>query len=206
MSYTASSAPVRGALNPSEYELIDSDPHFNRVVGYMRPSDYAVWGASAVGFPLALVGMERLQSSAGPYKAATKIPGGAIRFTTFLGLTGGFLWAYIRSSQRFLGWQENAREVKLDRYEIKKSLSQEKLPYHENESLLDDRLQDLANRNSQNSVTLLAFVPFFNFAHHPYHGVNIAKYYETRPGEESWGFDNLKPFEEIKAKYTKKIE
>ena len=34
--------------------LIDSDPHFFRVVRYMRPSDYAVWGAAAVSAPGAL--------------------------------------------------------------------------------------------------------------------------------------------------------
>lgn len=206
MSYTANSIPVRGAAAPTEHELIDLDPHFNRVVGYMRPSDYAAWGATTVAIPAALVGLERLQSSLGPYKAPTKLPGGALRFTTFVGFTAGFLLAYIRSSQRFLGWTENAREVKMDRFEIKKLLSEEKLAYHENESLLDDRLQDLANRQSQNSVALLAILPWFNFAYHPYHGVNIQKYYETRPGEEAWGFDNLKPYDEIKAKYAKHIE
>lgn len=206
MSYTANSIPVRGPSAPTEYELIDLDPHFNRVVGYFRTSDYGVWAASTAGFPLALAAMERLESSAGPYKAPNKIPGGALRVATFLGLSGGFLLAYIRSSQRFLGWKENAREVKLDRYEIKKSLSEGKLPYHENESLLDDRLKDVANRNSQNSVAIAAIIPWFNFVHHPYHGINIQKYYETRPGEEDWGFGKLTPYEEIKAKYAKHIE
>ena len=36
------------------YPLIDSDPHFFRVVRYMRPSDYAVWGAAAAAAPGAL--------------------------------------------------------------------------------------------------------------------------------------------------------
>lgn len=206
MSYTANSIPVRGATAPTEYELIDLDPHFNRVVGYFRTSDYAAWGAATAALPGALLGLEKLQSSAGPYKAPTRVPGGPLRLMTFLGFSAGFLLAYSRSSQRFLGWTENSREVALDRFEIKKSLSEGKLPYHENVSLLDDRLKDLANRNSQNSVAMLAIIPWFNFVHHPYHGVNIAKYYETRPGEENWGFDNLKPYEEIKAKYTKHIE
>jgi hypothetical protein len=32
------------------YPLIDADPHFTRVVRYMRPSDYTTWvGATALG-------------------------------------------------------------------------------------------------------------------------------------------------------------
>lgn len=35
---------------PRPYPLIDSDPHFSRVVRYMRPNDYALWaGAAAAG-------------------------------------------------------------------------------------------------------------------------------------------------------------
>jgi hypothetical protein len=34
----------------TEYQVIDIDPHFNRVVKYFRPSDYAVWaGTTATG-------------------------------------------------------------------------------------------------------------------------------------------------------------
>jgi len=36
------------------YELIDSDPHFSRVVSYMRPSDYAVWGGGTAAAPAAI--------------------------------------------------------------------------------------------------------------------------------------------------------
>lgn len=36
------------------FPLIDSDPHFKRVVSYMRPSDYAAWGGATVAFPSAL--------------------------------------------------------------------------------------------------------------------------------------------------------
>ncbi|KAK6198561.1 NADH-ubiquinone oxidoreductase [Scheffersomyces amazonensis] len=205
MSYTDSTLPVRSDPPQGDYELIDVDPHFKRVVGYFRGSDYAAWGAATVGMPLALQAWERLEPAAGSLKAPGKVPAGALRTATLLGFLGGFYLAYSRSSQRFLGWSENAREVKKDRYEIKKLLSQGKLPYHENESVLDDRLKDVANRNSQYSFTLLAIFPWFNIAHHPYHGVSIQKYYVNRPGEEEWGF-NLKPYEEIKAKYAKKIE
>ena len=36
------------------YRLIDADPHVTRVVSYMRPSDYAVWGGSTAAAPAAL--------------------------------------------------------------------------------------------------------------------------------------------------------
>lgn len=205
MSYTNSYQPVRSDPPAADYEVIDVDPHFNRVVSYFRGSDYGAWAASTAAFPLALLAWERLEPLAGAFKAPGKVPAGTLRTATLVGFVGGFYLAYVRSSKRFLGWSENAREVSKDRYEIKKLLSEEKLPYHENESVLDDRLKDIANRNSQYSFTLLAILPWFNLANHPYHGVNIEKYYENRPGEEAWGF-KLKPFDEIKAKYAKNIE
>ena len=36
------------------YQLIDADPHASRVISYMRPSDYAVWGGSTAAAPAAL--------------------------------------------------------------------------------------------------------------------------------------------------------
>lgn len=205
MSYTKGYQPVRSDPPVSDYELIDVDPHFKRVVLYFRASDVGLWAASTASFPLALQVWEKLEPTKGSFKAPGKVPGASLRVASLLGFFGGFYLAYIRSSRRFLGWSENSREVAKDRYEIKKLLSEEKLPYHENESTLDDRMKDIANRNSQYSFTLLSVFPWFNFAHHPYHGVNIQKYYENRPGEEAWGFQ-LKPFDEIKAKYARVIE
>lgn len=205
MSYNKQYQPVRGDAPQGDYELIDIDPHFNRVVGYFRGSDLGVWAATTAAFPASLVAWEKLEPVAGAFKQPGKVPPGALRAATLMGFFGGFYLAYVRSSRRFLGWSENAREVKKDRYEIKKLLSQEKLPYHENESVLDDRMKDIANRNSQYAFTAMAVLPWFNLAYHPYHGVDIKKYYETRPGEEDWGF-TLKPYEEIKAKYATHIE
>jgi len=37
-----------------DYPLIDSDPHFSRVVRYFRPSDYATWGIATAAGPTAL--------------------------------------------------------------------------------------------------------------------------------------------------------
>lgn len=205
MSYTTTNQPIRSDPPFSDYELIDVDPYFTRVVSYFRASDIGIWAGSAVAFPLALQDWERLEPMEGAFKAPGKVPAGALRTATLLGAVGGFYLAYVRSSKRFLGWSENEREVKKDRYEMKKLLSQGKLPYHENESVLDDRLKDIANRNSQFSFTTLAILPWFNLAYHPYHGVNLSKYYENRLGEEDWGF-NMKPLDEIKAKYAKHIE
>jgi len=33
------------------YKLIDADPHASRVVSYMRPSDYVVWGGATAAAP-----------------------------------------------------------------------------------------------------------------------------------------------------------
>ncbi|KAG7663816.1 NUXM [[Candida] subhashii] len=205
MSYNANNIPIRSPAPYSDYELIDVDPHFFRVVGYFRPSDYGVWAASIAFFPAGLYVWERLEPVQGINKAPMKLPGSLLRQSLALGVIGGFFTAYIRSSKRFLGWTENAREVKMDRYEIKKALSEGRLPYHENLSRLDDRTKDVANRNSQYAFTLLAFIPWFNFAYHPYHGVDLNRYYVDRPGEEAWGF-KLKPLDEIRAKYATHIE
>ncbi|KAG0292217.1 hypothetical protein BGZ98_002672 [Dissophora globulifera] len=41
----------------TEHPVIDSDPHFNRVVGYMRTSDLATWGAATAAAPAILLGL-----------------------------------------------------------------------------------------------------------------------------------------------------
>lgn len=205
MSYTPSTQPVRSSAPYSDYELIDVDPTLLRVVSFMRPADYAAWAASIAFFPAAIKAWEHLEPAAGPYKAPAKIPGGALRTCTLLGFVGGFYLAYVRSSKRFLGWSENSREVARDRYEHKKLLAEGKLPFGENESTLTDRVQDVANRNSQYAFTNMAILPWFNLVNHPYHGINLEKYYEDRPGEAEWGFQ-LKPLSEIREKYAKHIE
>jgi hypothetical protein len=39
------------------YPVIDTDPQFFRVIRYMRPTDYAAWGAATIAAPAMLVGM-----------------------------------------------------------------------------------------------------------------------------------------------------
>lgn len=206
MSYNKTYEPIRGEVPQADYELIDADPHFNRVVSFFRPSDYGVWAGSAVGFPLALQAWERLEPHGGAFTKPGKVGGGPLRVATVIGFLGGFYMAYIRSSKRFLGWTENSREVQKDRYQVKKLLSQEKLPYGDDNTVLTERLQDVANRNSQYSFTMLALLPWFNIVNHSYHGVNMKKYYENRAGEEQWGFNNLTPYDQIRAKHAKQLE
>lgn len=203
MSYTPDSQPVRSLAPYSDYELIDVDPHLRRVVSYMRPSDYGAWAASAAFFPASLRIWQQLEPVEGAFKKPGRIPGGTMRAATLLGVVGGFYLAYVRSCKRFLGWSENGREVLRDRRETKKLLAEGKLPF--GESVLDDRLQDVANRNSQFSIVTMAILPWFNLANHPYHGIDLAKYYEDRPGEAEWGL-KLQPLDEIKRKYVKRIE
>jgi len=47
---------------PTDYPLIDADPHFGRVVRYLRPSDYGVIVASTAAVPAAfIIWSERLR-------------------------------------------------------------------------------------------------------------------------------------------------
>lgn len=50
--------PVKEFSTP--YPVIDSDPHFSRVVRYMRPSDYAAWAAGTAAAPALLLGMGKV--------------------------------------------------------------------------------------------------------------------------------------------------
>lgn len=76
------------------YEIIDTDPHFKRVVRYARPSDYGVFVAGTAAFPAGIYLLERY--------FPTNLPKGgmaaAMRLSTFLGAVGGFLFAYQSSS------------------------------------------------------------------------------------------------------------
>jgi hypothetical protein len=49
--------PIKETETP--YPLIDADPHFGRVIRYMRPSDYAMWAGAAAAGPGALYFMGR---------------------------------------------------------------------------------------------------------------------------------------------------
>jgi len=75
------------------------------VVRYFRPSDYYYMAGSTLAFPGALWLME----SASPARGKGKLSA-AMKLSAALGLCGGFLYAYQRSTFRFWGWSENERE------------------------------------------------------------------------------------------------
>jgi hypothetical protein len=51
--------PVKEFNTP--YPVIDTDPHFSRVVRYMRPNDYAAWAAGTAAAPAILLGLGNKQ-------------------------------------------------------------------------------------------------------------------------------------------------
>lgn len=70
------------------------DPHFRRVVSYMRPSDYVYWASATAAFPSTLYLMEQFD----PTRASKLALRSAMRLGLLLGAGGGFLLAYQRSS------------------------------------------------------------------------------------------------------------
>ena len=74
---------------------LTDNSHFKRVVSYARPSDWAWAAGIAIGMPSAFIAMERLAPFPGISRTAYK---GPLRLNIFLGLAGGFILAYSKSS------------------------------------------------------------------------------------------------------------
>ncbi|KAI8047209.1 NADH-ubiquinone oxidoreductase complex I, 21 kDa subunit-domain-containing protein [Gilbertella persicaria] len=159
--------PVKEFNTP--YPVIDTDPHFARVVRYFRPTDYAAWAAGTAAAPALLLGMERMD----PVGSARnlRIP---LRLATLVGAVGGFLYAYQNSSLRFWGWSENAAEVTKDQAEMSQLAKEGKALY--GESYMPEYVQDASSRNSRFAQLKFAAYPYFNFANHNNHGVDTSKY------------------------------
>ncbi|KAI9142286.1 NADH-ubiquinone oxidoreductase complex I, 21 kDa subunit-domain-containing protein [Paraphysoderma sedebokerense] len=138
------------------YPIIDTDPHFNKIIRYMRPSDYGVMLAGTAAFPLGYYWLD-MQKPLGKLPAALKITG-------FLGFCGGFLMAYQRSSYRFWGWTENSREINLDKQERDEALALGKSHYKQ--STLEPYLQSVAARHSRFMSLKFSIFPWFNVVHH----------------------------------------
>ncbi|ORY32113.1 NADH-ubiquinone oxidoreductase complex I, 21 kDa subunit-domain-containing protein [Naematelia encephala] len=163
--------PIQDVEHP--YPLIDSDPHFSRVIRYMRPVDLGIW-AGVTAFMPALVRVWEHVDTSGATKKQLRT---AVRLNTSLGFIAGFLWAYQNSSKRFWGWSENAAEVEKDFTELS-ALAKAGKPLY-GESALDAYGQSVAAGNSQWSALKFQTLPWFNFANHPFHGVDTSKYYES---------------------------
>lgn len=180
----------------SKFEVIDQDPIFSKVIGYFRVTDYLTWAGFTVAGPLSLIALEKFEPASG---RQFKMPKPMfLRAGGLIGFTAGFLIAYNQSTKRLWGFSENAKEVQKDRYEVKSLLAQGKNPYGCDDSTVTPYIQDLSARYSKNSQLLLGVLPWFNFVAHPYHGVDLKKYYEVREGEENWGL-NLVPLNQIKG-------
>ncbi|KAF2153744.1 hypothetical protein K461DRAFT_319983 [Myriangium duriaei CBS 260.36] len=163
---------------PTEYPLIDNDPHFKRVVRYARPSDWAWAAGVAVAMPTAYVAMERVSPFPGVARDAFR---GPMRLTIALGLAGGFLLAYSKSANRFYGFSENRREVDLDMREMTDRVKKGEPLY--GHSRLSEYMQGVASRQTRYTGVNVAVLPWFNFVNHPHHGVDTAKYYQNAERE-----------------------
>lgn len=114
----------------------------------------------------------------------------------FVGLTaaggfiGGFLWAYARSANRFIGNRENVRSrlsvgqspLILGQYrEYKRDYNEMSARIEKGESLyghstVPESQLRISHYNSMNSHLFLFAVPWFNFVHHPFHGRDVEEY------------------------------
>merc|ERR1712169_59058 len=100
----ATEQPQKTFAGPSktvhaDYPLIDNDPHFKRVIGYARTSDYAVGGLAALSGPGLMYAVEKFAPSHAGRGAFPKI----MRLAGAIGITGGFLIFYQRSILRLYG-------------------------------------------------------------------------------------------------------
>ncbi|KAK7972545.1 NADH-ubiquinone oxidoreductase 20.9 kDa subunit [Apiospora saccharicola] len=151
----------------TDYPLIDNDPHFKRVVGYARPSDYVHGVTAAAAGPGMLYAMEKFA----PSQVGRGGFAQAMRLTGVIGAIGGFLYYYQRSTMRFYGMSENAREVDMDMREMVDKVKKGETLYGES------RLTPTCR--ARYSALFMYGIPWFNFVNHSQHGVDTAKYYRA---------------------------
>ncbi|KAF2672612.1 NADH-ubiquinone oxidoreductase 21 kDa subunit [Microthyrium microscopicum] len=162
---------------PSDFPLIDGDPHLFRVCRYMRTSDYVTAAGVAAATPAAMLAMEKWSPS---YAGKGAFPP-VLRLAVGLGLGAGFIVAYSRSSQRFLGLLENSREVDMDMREMVDKVKKGEPLY--GVSQLPEHQQHMAARNSRYASVFIGVLPWFNLVNHNHHGVDTAKYYQQAERE-----------------------
>ncbi|KJX98488.1 nadh-ubiquinone oxidoreductase 21 kda subunit like protein [Zymoseptoria brevis] len=167
--------PAR-SLN-SDYPLIDSDPHFKRVVGYARGSDYIAATAFAASGPALMYWWERISPSEVGRGGFAQI----MRLSGFISVTAGFMLFYSRSINRFYGFSENRREIEMDMREMTDRVKKGEPLY--GKSTLTEYMQGAASRQSRYAGTFSHVMPWFNFVNHNQHGVDTAKYYRNAERE-----------------------
>ncbi|KAL8849303.1 MAG: hypothetical protein Q9221_005713 [Calogaya cf. arnoldii] len=161
----------------TEFPLIDSDPHFRRVIRYARREDYAVGVVTAAATPGALWVWERFAPSYVGKGGFAPI----MRLAGVIGITAGFLQFYNRSIFRFYGFSENQREREMDMREMVDKVKRNEPLY--GKSTLTPYMQGVAARNSRYAGVWLHIIPWFNFVNHEQHGVDTAKYYQQAERE-----------------------
>ncbi|SZF01662.1 unnamed protein product [Blumeria hordei] len=161
----------------SDFPLIDSDPHFRRVISYARPSDYVAGAITAAGGPALMLLWEKMAPSRVGRGGFAPI----MRLAGTVGLVAGFLTYYQRSTLRFYGWTENAREIDLDMKEMVAKVKKGEPLY--GVSSTSPYIQGVASRNSRYAGVWYHVLPWFNFVNHNQHGVDTAKYYQQAERE-----------------------
>ncbi|KAJ7850053.1 NADH-ubiquinone oxidoreductase complex I, 21 kDa subunit-domain-containing protein, partial [Mycena olivaceomarginata] len=179
----------------TKYPPIDADPHASRVIRYMRPSDYGTWAAYTAGTPAAFWAWERIDRTGFRMRPLYYV--GA-----WLGFSAGFLIAYSRSSMRFWGWTENAREEARDVAELSQLAREGKPLYGESSQPL--WVQGAAHRNSQYSQLKFSLFPMLNLVHHPFHGTDPAKYGVQAEPAVLQNEEGLRPGEMLQRKFDLK--
>ncbi|KAG0342107.1 hypothetical protein BG004_005754 [Podila humilis] len=146
----------------TEHPVIDSDPHFSRVVGYFRGSDYVAWAGLTASAPAVLLAFERIRPAAGPKGINV-----ALGVAAGMGCMAGFLYSYQKSSLRFWGWEENAREQAMNKTEMEQRAAAG-LPAYGTPTM-DEAAQAAAARNSKYAALKFSAIPWFNNTNHKYH-------------------------------------
>ncbi|KKY17572.1 putative nadh-ubiquinone oxidoreductase 21 kda subunit [Phaeomoniella chlamydospora] len=161
----------------TDYPIIDTDPHAFRCYRYARKEDYAK--AVSLG-AIAPVGMYTMEKYSPSFAGKGGFPP-IFRLSCAAGAIFGAIYVWQKSSLRFYGWEENAREVEMDMKEmVAKVKKGEPLYGH---SRLSPYMQGVAARNSRYSATFAHIIPWMNFVNHNQHGVDTAKYYQQAERE-----------------------
>ncbi|OQO07793.1 NADH-ubiquinone oxidoreductase 20.9 kDa subunit [Cryoendolithus antarcticus] len=161
----------------TDYPLIDSDPHFRRVISYARGSDYLAGSLLAASGPALMLWWERIS----PSEVGKGGFASVMRLSGFISLTAGFLYTYQRSIHRFYGFTENRREIERDMREMTDCVKRGEPLY--GKSSMAEYMQGVASRQSRYSGVFLHVMPWFNFVNHAQHGVDTAKYYRNAERE-----------------------
>jgi hypothetical protein len=102
----------------------------------------------------------------------------ALKISTVLGFSAGFLLAYQRSSLRFWGWTENSNEVEKDKQEMTKLLERGEPLYGTGH--MNEFNQKASSWHSKYAALKFSAIPWFNFTNHHSHGVDPKKYENDR--------------------------